>query len=154
MRIRIWDVLAVIFLLAAIAAGVVYGAIFSDPYTNLNPFPPPTMPSLLVLPSATNTPVLMATTWTPRPGAGLVATDTLAPSSTPQPSSTSYVLPSPSDTPPPTPTDTVTPTVTRTPTKTYTPTQTKIPTITRTLTSTLTPSDTVTPTQTQGANPP
>lgn len=148
MRLKTWDILAIIFFLAAIAAVLFYALIFSDPYTSLNPFPPPTVPALLVLPTSTSTPVRMATTWTPLPGSGGLTTPTLALSSTPLPTSTGFVLPSATDTLPATSTRTATPTQTLTPTRTVTPSQTRVPTRTRTPTQTLLPTDTETPTPT------
>jgi len=128
MKLQFWDVLAIIFLLAAIFAGVVFGMIYADPYSSLNPFPPPTLPALLVLPTSTLTPQYrIPATWTAtlRPGVGI--TDTLRPSSTPLPTSTGFIVPTATNTATPTRTPTRTFTVTRTPTKTQIPTLTFTP---------------------------
>lgn len=60
-----WNVLTALVLVAILLAGVYLGLVFSNPYISLNPFPPPTMPVLAVLPSATQTAVKMPATWTP-----------------------------------------------------------------------------------------
>lgn len=60
-----WNVLTALVLVAILLAGAYLVLLFSNPYTSLNPFPPPTMPVLVVLPSATPTPVKMPATWTP-----------------------------------------------------------------------------------------
>ncbi len=123
------DILAILFLVAAIAAGVVIGMIYTNPYSNLNPFPPPTQPTLLVLPTQTFTPQYrLPATWTPTREPGLVITNTLRPSATPLSSSTGYLVPTTTDTATPTRTPTPTRTITRTPTRTYTP----LPTFTAT----------------------
>jgi type VI secretion system secreted protein VgrG len=147
MQIRLWDVLAVIVLLATIVIGVIFATIYSDPFSSLNPFPPPTLPSVLVLPTATNTPYRLPVTWTPVPKSMVGVTDTLAPSSTTLPSSTGFVLPSPTNTNTPTATSTSTSTATSTPTITLSPSATKIPTNTYTFTPR--PSATLTSTVTQ-----
>ena len=128
MKLQFWDILAIIFLLAAIMAGVVFGMIYADPYSSLNPFPPPTVPALLVLPTLTPTPLYrIPATWTATllPGVGI--TDTLRPSATALPTSTGFLLPTTTDTATPTRTATRTSTVTRTPTKSPVPTQTFTP---------------------------
>jgi hypothetical protein len=64
-RDLIWN-LATAFVVACIplvAASVLI--IFFDPQSSINPFPPPTLPAKLVLPSATGTPAEMPPTWTP-----------------------------------------------------------------------------------------
>ena len=158
MRIHLWDILAVIVLLVTIMIGVVFTMIYSDPSISLNPFPPPTLPALLVLPSASYTPYHMPATWTPVSGSEVGMTGTLAPSSTPLPSSTSFLLPTATDTHTPTATFTLTSTVTRTPTITLSPSATRVPTKTFTFTpqptATLTSSATQTEPATITASPP
>ena len=148
MRIRVWDVLAILLLLAAIGVAVVYAEIYSDPSTSLNPFPPPTLPALLVLPTATNTPFLLPPTWTPAGTRSNGSTSTLAPSSTPMPSSTIYILPSDTITFTPTDTPTMTVTPSSTPSETFTPTASDTPTKTFTHVPSRTPTRTATPTPT------
>ncbi len=127
MKITIWDILTILLLVLTAIVLVVVVQIFSDPNSGINPFPPPTMPSELVLPTYTNTPLRLPSTWTPAaPGAatatveppvGLRATSTLLPTAT------RFVV----DTWTPTTTSTRTPTITRTPTNTQPPTSTKPP---------------------------
>ena len=124
MKLQIWDILAIVLLLATLAVGVVVFQIYADPYGSLNPFPPPTLPSMLVLPTYTKTPLRLPSTWTPTLAAGETR-GAFLPTSTPMPTSTGFVLPTytptASDTPTPTNTRTVTRTATRTP---ITPTKT------------------------------
>ena len=141
MKIKVWDILAILFLVASIAAGVVIGLIYSDPYRSLNPFPPPTLPPILVLPTQTFTPQYrLPATWTPTFEPGVVITTTLRASSTPLPTSTGFLVPTTTDTATPTRTATLTPTITRTPTITPTRTRTLTP-----LPPTSTPTDTLEP---------
>ena len=116
MRLTLWDVLTILLLIALVLAGVVFLQIFIDPYTSLNPFPPPTLPAVIQLPTSTNTPRVLPPTWTPTAPTGGQAT--LRPSSTLPPAATSFVLP----------------TVTATATPTKTPTHTPQPTATITST--------------------
>ena len=151
MKISIWDILSILALLGVLLFTVLFLAIFNDPYSALNPFKPPTLPSTLIVP--TNTPTVFAfpSTWTPTPGEGTSNTPGgLRPTTTLLQTNTLFVLSSftPSATPTPTPTNTATPTVTRTTTNTPTvtkyptytplPTYTKIPTLTATATATST----------------
>lgn len=134
MRLTLWDVLTILLLIALVLAGVVFLQIFMDPYTSLNPFPPPTMPAVIQLPTATNTPRVLPPTWTPTAPTGGQAT--LRPSSTLPPTATSFLVPTATATPTPTRTPTLTPTVTQTPTNTLIPTATNTPQPTATITST------------------
>ncbi len=67
MKISFWDVLSSLLIIATIAVILVVGIIFVNPNTSLNPFPYPTMPQLLSIPTSTATPVLLPPTWTPTP---------------------------------------------------------------------------------------
>ncbi len=73
----VWNVLSVLLILGIGLTGVGFISIFTNPYNSLNPFPPPTMPALLVLPTSTPTLRLLPPTWTP------TATNTVTPSMTP-----------------------------------------------------------------------
>lgn len=130
MKLQIWDILAIVLLLATLAVGVVIFQIYADPYGSLNPFPPPTLPSMLVLPTYTKTPLRLPATWTATLAAGETR-GSFAPSTTPLPTSTGFVLPSYTPTATNTPTPTNTRTVTRTPTRTPV-TPTKTPNLTQT----------------------
>ena len=164
MKTSLWDLLSIVALLGIVILVIIFMTIFTDPYSAVNPFPPPTQPAALATP--TNPPTITPTqfvfpaTWTQT----LSLDQTLTPgyylTSTLIPSGTLYVLSSftPSVTPSNTPTATLTPTPTRTetttptqtkyPTDTLYPTYTKLPTSTRTATSTATPTSTRTPTPT------
>lgn len=79
-KIVIWNILTIFGILAIGVLLGVFGFIYTNPSSELNPFPPPTMPASMVLPSATPTPLKLPATWTP------AATDTpepVAPSATP-----------------------------------------------------------------------
>lgn len=134
MRLTLWDILAIILLVALVMVGVIFLQIFIDPNSSLNPFPPATLPAVIQLPTSTNTPRVLPPTWTPT--APLGGQSTLRPSSTPQATATGFVLPTATPTPTPTRTPTMTPTVTRTPTKTLVPTITNSPEPSATLAST------------------
>jgi hypothetical protein len=119
MKITIWDILAIMTLFAVAVVGIIFLSIFANPYVAVNPFPPPTLPPTLALPSPSVTPRSLPATWTPTPGGifqepepvdsgemNLVAT------STPLPTATDFSLP------------TFTPTLTFTITPSPTPTRT------------------------------
>jgi hypothetical protein len=117
MKLSIWDILAIITLIAVLLIGIIFLQIFSNPYSSLNPFPPPTLPAAVVIPSPTSTQRSMPPTWTPEPGevtpgaveeaVGLLST------STPFPTATGFTLP------------TFTPSNTFTVTPSITPTRTR-----------------------------
>jgi len=130
MKFSVWDALSILTLMGLCVVGIIVATIFTNPASAFNPFPPPTLPANIVLPSETPTPVYMPPTWTPV-GANPSDIGKLA-SQTPLPTSTGFVLPSftPTFTETPTPTLTFTPTNTRTPTKTRVPdTSTPKPTV-------------------------
>jgi Ig-like domain from next to BRCA1 gene len=94
--------LAGLALLAIVAVAFVVLTIYSNPYSPLNPFPPPTLPANVVIPTSTLTPIFLPATWTPQP---LVLTQA-RPSSTLIPSATTFKLIT--NTPTATPTGTAT----------------------------------------------
>jgi hypothetical protein len=67
MKFSFWDFLTGLFLLATLAVIGVVAIIYFNPYSSLNPFPYPTMPPTLYVPTATATPFSMPPTWTPTP---------------------------------------------------------------------------------------
>lgn len=67
--------LTVCTVLATLALIAVFMILFSNPNLPINPFPPPTMPVLVNVPTSTATLVFMPPTWTPT----AKATDTLMP---------------------------------------------------------------------------
>lgn len=117
----IWDVFSILTLIGLCGVGIAVIFIFANPVSALNPFPPPTLPALIVLPSNTPTPFAMPPTWTPI-GPKSNSVEKVA-SQTPMPSATVYVLPSFT----PTFTFTPSPTETEVPTETDIPTNTKVP---------------------------
>ena len=130
MRVKIWDIFAIVFVLATIAVVIVVAQILLDPTGAVNPWKQPTPPPLLVLPTATNTPFRLPPTWTPTLASG--SQSTLKPSSTLPPTSTGVSLDTYTPTPTNTSTPTNTPTVTNTPKPTSTPKPTKTPAPTKT----------------------
>jgi hypothetical protein len=92
------DMLTILLLVGMLVMGLVFGAIYLNPYVALNPFPPPAAVPTVFIPTGTPTQKSMPPTWT--------ATSTLEPTVT--------------GTPVP-PTATVTSTPTETPTPTNTP---------------------------------
>lgn len=97
----VWNLMTFLVLMTIAGTLFLIVQIFHDPTTPLNPFPPPTIPALIVLPTSTitETPTITGT-----------STPTLPPTSNPTSSSTATSAPSPTETP--TPTHTVTPTPT------------------------------------------
>lgn len=76
----IWNVLSFLVLAAIIGAGVIFLTIFTNPNSALNPFPPFTMPEVIVLP--TNRPTFPATwtaTYAPPTATATVAPPTVEP---------------------------------------------------------------------------
>jgi hypothetical protein len=88
MKNAAWNILAVLALLVIIALAIVFLNIFSNPNSALNPFPPPTLPAKIVIPTSTNTPIFLPATWTPKP---VVQTEA-RPSSTLIPGDTNFKL--------------------------------------------------------------
>jgi len=126
MKLSNWDWLAVLTLLATAVMGVLFTQVYANPQSLLNPFPPPTMPVGLVLPSSTPTQRSLPATWTPQ-----------------------FALPSSTTRPSPEPSTTLTITATLTGTITITPT----PSVSPTTTITHTPTVTFTPTRTLARSP-
>ena len=94
------NILAVLALLAIFALALVILTIYSNPYSALNPFPPPTLPAKVVIPSNTTTPIKLPATWTPKPVLQLEtrATPTHILSATPYKLVTDTYTPTPSET--------------------------------------------------------
>ena len=88
MKNTAWNILAVLALLSIVALAFVFLNIYSNPDSSLNPFPPPTSPANVMIPSSTITPLRLPATWTPKP----VAPTEARPSSTPVPTATTYKL--------------------------------------------------------------
>lgn len=80
----IFNVLTAIVLLVTLYVGSRFVAIFLDPQSSLNPYPPPTLPATLGPPTPTNTPAIMLPTEIP-PTATPRPLPTVAPSATEAP---------------------------------------------------------------------
>ena len=149
MRISIWDILSILVIIMTLCLCGAFAQIFTNPYTAINVFPPPTPFATLhvVIPTFTPTQREMPATWTPTPPPDVSGqpSATLRPSSTIAPTFTSYVIPSFTTTHTPTNTATNTPTTTNTPTRTPIPTNTPVPTFTLLPTWTLEPTWTLAP---------
>jgi hypothetical protein len=115
MKMRFWDIVAIIGLIALCIIAVVVITIFINPQTKLNPFPPATLPPIVVIPSSTATSPRLPSTWTPT--VALTLEVGMQPSSTLPPTATGFSLPTF------TATATFTPTATNTPVMTATYTQ-------------------------------
>lgn len=104
-----YNVLTGFFLLTTFCLCGIFGTIFADPYSGLNPFPPPTATTV---PTATIDPVEYTPTPTITPSP--TKSSTPRPTITIPPTNTIFVIATITDTP--------TPTITPTPTKTIRPT--------------------------------
>ncbi len=118
MKDTFWNLLTGLVLIGTLIVLVLFLMVFSNPRSFINPLPPPELPQVLVVPSATATLRSLPTLATPEEFIGDAAPEeveaTPRPSSTPLPTHTSFVLPSATMTLTPTPTETETPTVTPT----------------------------------------
>lgn len=89
----IWNILTIIFLLGTICVAAVFAVILVNPYSGINPFPPPTLPAALTFPTATPTlSLVLPPTWTPQPTTEPTATSTPRPSATLPPTETPFSL--------------------------------------------------------------
>ncbi|MFZ2097493.1 MAG: hypothetical protein WAV05_12720 [Anaerolineales bacterium] len=89
----IWNILTILVLVILVCVAVIFFLIYIDPYTNLNPFPPPTFNPALAPATATVAPrFTLVPSWTPTQETNQ-ATDT--PGSTHTPLITSSVLENP-----------------------------------------------------------
>ena len=93
----ILNLLTMVVLAAIIGVVGVYALIFVNPQVGFNPFPPPTLPSLLGTPTATFTPAVAidVATWTPTPTFTVAPTETVVPTDTPTPVPTATPIPQP-----------------------------------------------------------
>lgn len=67
MKISFWDVLTILFLTATVVVIAVVGLLFFNPTSSINPFPFPTLPPTIMVPTLTSTPIMLPPTWTPTP---------------------------------------------------------------------------------------
>lgn len=89
MKLSFWDFLAIAALAGALIIGIIVLTIFINPNSSVNPFPVPTYPPTMALPTSTATLVQLPPTWTPTPQVEI----TLRPTSTPIPTETPFVFP-------------------------------------------------------------
>ncbi len=61
----LWNSLTAIFILATVGAVGLMMVLFSNPASSINPFPPPTLPALIQIPTATLTPIITPSISTP-----------------------------------------------------------------------------------------
>lgn len=61
----LWNVLSFLGLFGIIGMIVVILTIFNNPASLMNPFPPPTVPAPIIMPTSTITPMSLPATWTP-----------------------------------------------------------------------------------------
>lgn len=125
-----WNALSIIVFLTIIGVIAFFALIFLNPYSGLNPFPPPTLPAALNLPTFTPTYEQLPPTWTPITPDSQLLGPTLKPSSTPLATEPPVVLFT--KTPLPTATNTYTPTRTATNTSAISQTPSKTPNLTNT----------------------
>ncbi len=98
----IWGILTVLTLLGVICVTTVFLVIFTNPYSELNPFPPATLPPPLLLPSPTPTDAVysLPPTWTPTYTIAPLPSETPLPTATLPPTPTPITItPTPTDTP-------------------------------------------------------
>lgn len=85
----LFNILTALVLLATVGLGGVYAAVFFNPQIPINPYPPPTLPPTLGLPTATNTPeITLPPLWTNTPTPPPQSSPTMTASITPSPSNT------------------------------------------------------------------
>ncbi len=99
----LWNLLTILVLVSAVCLLSLFIMIFVNPQSGLNPFPPPTVPAMLVLPTSTSTTLNeLPPTWTPTVTGEPTSTSTPRPTSTVTVTPTVFVLPSATITPTPT----------------------------------------------------
>jgi hypothetical protein len=75
----IWNTLTVLVVLASLTAVGYFSLLFANPASSLNPFPPPTMPVPINIPTATMTPILPTATFTSIPVITTLEDETVIP---------------------------------------------------------------------------
>jgi len=61
----LWNLLSIVALLGIVGIVALVMNIYQNPESSVNPFPPPTLPAALVLPTSTPTQRVLPPTWTP-----------------------------------------------------------------------------------------
>lgn len=90
-----FDILTGIVLVATAALIGIVLVMFANPFTSLNPFPPPTLPVLVKLETKTATPFSLPPTWTPTQKPTQTTNPTFTATSTPEPTETPTTTPVP-----------------------------------------------------------
>jgi hypothetical protein len=72
----LWNSLTAVFIIASVAAVGYFLVIYSNPASAMNPYPPPTMPALIQIPTTTLTPLPVPATSTPAATATQMAVTT------------------------------------------------------------------------------
>ncbi len=88
----IWKVLSILMVLAIVGLVIFFGSIFINPNNAMNPFPPAPMPTMLIFPTATITPLPLPATYTPTATIQPSATLTLIPTWTTIPTFTPFII--------------------------------------------------------------
>ena len=96
----VWNVLSVLVMLSMAGLLIAFLQIYSNPASQINPFPPPTQVALLVVPTGTITLIPSPVTPSPQPSATVAfsETPTLTPTQTEIPTETPTLGPSPTST--------------------------------------------------------
>lgn len=98
-RDRIFNILTVLIFMSVLCLIAGFIVIFINPYTFLNPFPPPALPTPLSLPTASPTSIMaLPPTWTATASSIPTATATQRPTATNPPTPTTFSLVTPSPT--------------------------------------------------------
>jgi hypothetical protein len=89
----VWNILTILTLLAVVCVTSLTLMIYTQPYSALNPFPPPTLLPAIVLPTATSTSiVILPPTWTATNTVVATPTETPYPTATMPPTATVFTL--------------------------------------------------------------
>ncbi len=141
MKLSFWDILASMVMLAGLALATIFINIFINPYSFINPFPPPTPIATLDVPTLTPSLRVLPDLWTTTPGIqetfdmmGTPSVTAGGPTVTGTITGTVFVLPTKTVTPTPPNTPTFTKTFSKTPNKTLTVYYLKTATMTATKT--------------------
>ncbi|MBG7609313.1 MAG: hypothetical protein IZT55_00465 [Anaerolineae bacterium] len=79
----VWNVLTTLVILSVLCVVVVFLTIYTNPNSSINPYPPPTMPVVMVMPTITPTPrQRLPATWTPEVPPTQVPTQIIEPTAT------------------------------------------------------------------------
>ncbi len=145
MKLSFWDILASMVMLGGLALATIFINIFVNPYSFINPFPPPTPVASLQVPTLTPSQRSLPDLWTSTPETpGVPSVTTVYATSTITATGTHLVLPTGTATRTRTASPSITKSITNTPNRTLTSVALK--TATKTSTSSTGTSDTIPPT--------